>query len=97
MLDYTCNGIQKHNMLISHLTYKHYVMNILYEDYDGGDIMLVITTNLKDFDDDREYIIQVKNVFQHKILEYFKYEYTRYRLKIPEYIKYCIFDKIRNI
>jgi hypothetical protein len=57
MFDYEYNGEQKHNMIVSQLTYLHYKMNILYEDYEGGDMKCIISTNINDFFDEDEKIV----------------------------------------
>jgi hypothetical protein len=57
MFDYEYNGEQKHSMIVGQLTYLHYKMNIIYEDYEGSDMKCIISTNINDFFDEDEKIV----------------------------------------
>lgn len=94
MFDYEFNGEQKHNMLIGQLTYKHYKMNIVYEDFEGGDEQCIISTNINDFFDDDEDILKIKRIFKNMLNEHLAKEYMSVKWKIPKYIQNLILNKI---
>lgn len=84
MFDYDYNGEKKHCMIVGQLTYLHYKMNILYEDYEGSNIKCIISTNINDFFDDDKEIVIIKKVFKNMLKEHFEKEYMDVKWKIPE-------------
>jgi hypothetical protein len=83
MFHYDFNGEQKHTMIVGHLTYGHYIMNILYEDYEGSDVKCIISTNINDFFDEDEVIVKIKKQFKNMLKGHFEKEYMDVKWKIP--------------
>ena len=97
MIEYDYNGEQKHNMLIAHLTHHHYIINIVYEDFEGSAERLLLSTNIRDFFDEEKRIQQIKDIFQNQLTEYFKKEYMDVKWKIPKYIQNLIIARVQII
>ena len=90
MFDYEFNGEQKNSMVMGHLTYLHYKMNILYEDYEGSYVKCIISTNIEDFFEGAEEIQRIKGAFRDLLEEQFEKKYMSVRYSIPKYIQEII-------
>jgi hypothetical protein len=90
MFDYEFNGEQKHTMVLGHLTYLHYKMNILYEDYEGSYVKCIISTNVGDFFEKAEEIQHIKGAFRDLLEEHFQKKYMSVKYSIPKYIQESI-------
>ena len=91
MLDYELNTKTKHTMIVANLTYLHYKMNILYEDYNGYFVKCTISTNVGDFYAGAEEKKHIKNAFKNLLEEHFERTYMGGRYQIPESIQKTIF------
>ena len=90
MFDYEFNGEKKHTMVMGHLTYLHYKMNILYEDYEGSYVKCIISTNVGDFFEKAEEIQHIKGAFRDLLEEHFQKKYMSVKYSIPKYIQESI-------
>jgi hypothetical protein len=90
MFDYEFNGEKKHTMVMGHLTYLHYKMNILYEDYEGSYVKCIISTNVGDFFEEEEEVLHIKGAFRDLLQEQFEKKYMSVRYSIPKYIQESI-------
>lgn len=89
MFRYDYNGEKKHAMVISNLKYKDYIVNIIYEDYEGGDIKFIISSNINDFYEENEKIVKITQVFINMLNENF----TSWNDKVPDYIREYILER----
>ena len=97
MLHYHFNGEQKHTMIIVHLIYHDYVLNILYEDTEGSDIHYHISNNINDFFDTKETITKIKNVFINMLQKDFEKECMYDIYYVPEYIQKMFIRDIQGL
>ena len=97
MLHYHFNGEQKHTMVIAHLIYHDYVLNILYEDTEGSNIHYHISNNIKDFFDTDETIAKIKNVFISMLQKEMEKECIYHIYYIPEYIQKMFIKDIQGL
>jgi hypothetical protein len=93
MFDYDFNGEMKHTLLIGQLSYHYYKINIMYEDFEGSDVKLIVLSNIRDFFDTEERIQKIKNILKKQLLEHFEKEYMDVKWKIPKYIQSIIIKK----
>lgn len=94
MLDYEYNGEQKHNMLVAHLVYGCYKVNIVYEDYEGSDEKFAFSTNIGDFFESEKQLKNIQEVFRLMLNKEFEKEFMDVKWKIPKYIQNLILGKL---
>ena len=97
MFDYDYNGEQKHTMLIGQLRHNHYIVNILYEDFEGSDEKFVISGNLRDFFDDNETVEKIKTILRKILNENLEKKYMDVKWNIPKWIQKTILDKFNRL
>ena len=97
MFDYDYNGEQKHSMIVGHLVYRHYIVNIIYEDFEGSNQKFIISNNIRDFFDDEEDIIKIKKIFRNMLNDYLEKEYMDVKWKIPKWLQKLILDKFDTL
>lgn len=91
MFDYEFNKKTKHTMIVGCLTYLHYKMNIVYEDYGGWYVKCMITTNICDFYANSLERQNMKNAFKDWLEECFQ------MYSVPENIQKNIMQKHKRL
>ena len=97
MFDYDFNGEQKRTMIVGHLAYAHYKVNILYEDIEGSDVKFMISSNIRDFFDEKDKIEKVKIILRQKLSEYLQNKYMDVQWNIPKWLQKLILDKFDRL
>lgn len=97
MFDYHYNGEQKRTMLVGQISYEYYKINILYEDIEGSDEKMVISSNIRDFFDGNDKIERIKKILRQKLSEQLEKEYMDVKWKIPKWLQKMILDKFDRI
>jgi hypothetical protein len=97
IFDYDFNGEQKRCMIVGQIVYAHYKVNILYEDIEGSDEKFIISTNIRDFFDDKDKIEKIKKILRQMLSEMLEKEYMDVKWKIPKWLQKMILDKFDRI
>lgn len=97
MFDYDFNGEQKRSMIVGQIVHAHYKINILYEDIEGSDEKFIISSNIRDFFDDKDKIEKIKKILRQMLCEMLDKEYMDVKWKIPKWLQNIILDKFDRI
>ena len=97
MFDYDFNGEQKHTMIVGQITYAHYKINILYEDFEGSDIKFIMSSNIRDFFDSKDEIEKLKIILRNKLIEKLEKQYMSVKWNIPKCLQKMILDRFDTI
>ena len=95
MFYYTYEKDTNHNMLLVHLAYDKFIINIVYEDYAGNNVKKLISCNLNDYNDASTNPERIKNRCIDILQDYFD-DFTHLP-KPPAYILEYLIVQIKKI
>jgi hypothetical protein len=57
------------NIIVGQITYAYYKINILYKDIEGSNKKFIISSNIRDFFDDKDKIEKIKKILRQMLSE----------------------------